>query len=354
MLFRTSHIQPDETVFFFPTFGHATPGPNGCQPSGWKISIHGWIFEPARDSIKRRAALSIMRRVLKMDKADAATQLFKERAHLLLVDSKRGKQITIRLGNSEHALPKSAANGHFQQSIEIPTGVVAELIDARQPHPQWLPFQAVTPDSENREFSGRVQLIPTTGLSVITDIDDTIKLSDVQNRRELMRNTFLREFRSVAGMADVYRAWANTGYSFHYVSGSPWQLYQPLSEFLQRERFPDGSVHFRKFRVKDRNALNLIASPEDAKRQAIAEILQAFPNRSFILVGDSGEQDPETYGSFAREFPDQVRRIFIRNVSGESSNSGRLQNAFAGVPLGNWSVFDHAEEMLQHSPVFIE
>ena len=289
-----------------------------------------------------------------MDKADAATQLFKERVRLLLVDNKRGKQITIRVGESEYNLPKSKANGHFQQTIEIPSDDVGELIAAGQPHPQWLSFQAVTPDSENCEFIGRVQLIPANGVSVITDIDDTIKLSDVQDRRELLRNTFLREFRSVPGMADVYQTWADAGACFHYVSGSPWQLFQPLSGFLQRDRFPDGSVHFRKFRVKDRNVLNLIASPEDAKREAIAAILRAFPKRSFILVGDSGEQDPETYGQFARECPNQVRHIFIRNVTRESRGSDRFRNAFADLPSGNWTVFDDAEEMVECSRAIVE
>ncbi len=46
------------------------------------------------------------------------------------------------------------------------------------------------------------------------------------------------------------RVWVHTNRSlfasFHYVSGGPWQLYNPLAEFLiKKEGFPAGSFHMR-------------------------------------------------------------------------------------------------------------
>ena len=51
------------------------------------------------------------------------------------------------------------------------------------------------------------------------------------------------------------------------------------------------------------------------KTGVIERILADFPRRRFLLVGDSGEQDPEIYGAIARKHPEQVERIFIRNVA---------------------------------------
>ena len=125
-----------------------------------------------------------------------------------------------------------------------------------------------------REFFGVVHLIPSEGISVISDIDDTIKVSDVTNKKELIRNTFLRPFRAVEGMADTYRCWADQGVVFHLVSSSPWQLYEPLARFLAESGFPESTFHLKRFRLTDRTAFNLLADPLTTKPQAIEPILR--------------------------------------------------------------------------------
>ena len=77
-------------------------------------------------------------------------------------------------------------------------------------------------------------LVPPEGLSIISDIDDTVKVSNVLNKRELLANTFLREFTPIEGMAALFRRWGRAhGAVFHYVSASPWQLQPELQAFLQ-------------------------------------------------------------------------------------------------------------------------
>ena len=61
--------------------------------------------------------------------------------------------------------------------------------------------------------------------------------------------------------------------------------------------------------------------------------------RSLVLVGDSGERDPEIYGSVARQYPKRVRRIFIRAVKGEKPDDERFLKAFKDVPRDKWLVF---------------
>ena len=63
----------------------------------------------------------------------------------------------------------------------------------------------------------------------------------------------------------------------------------------------------------------ILSAPAERKRQGIADVLESFPDSRFLLIGDSGEQDMELYASFARERPEQVLAIFIRDAGGDRS-----------------------------------
>ena len=191
-----------------------------------------------------------------------------------------------------------------------------------------------------RTPAAEIRLIGEEGMSIISDIDDTIKISDVTNRRKLFANTFVRDFRVAPKMAEAYRRWASAGASFHYVSASPWQLFDPLSALLADHRFPAGSVHLRNFRLKDLSLIDFVTDTDVAKRKVAEKLLRDFPRRQFVLVGDSGERDPEMYVGLALDFPAQVRHIFIRNVTGEQRDSKRFRSAFHGVPDDKWTLFD--------------
>ena len=181
---------------------------------------------------------------------------------------------------------------------------------------------------------------------MISDIDDTIKVTNVGDHREMLANTFLREFRSVPSMATVYRRWAEAGACFHYVSSSPWQLFQPLCDLFNRHSFPAGSVHLRKFWVRELKTLENLAGSEEGKSKEILRILSVYPQRTFVFVGDSGEKDVEMYGDLARRFSHRVARIYIRNVTVDSPDSDRFTKVFAEVPRKRWMLFDEASELL--------
>jgi phosphatidate phosphatase APP1 len=151
-------------------------------------------------------------------------------------------------------------------------------------------------------------------------------------------------------MPELYREWARAGVVFHYLSASPWQLYGPLAEFRRAEGFPAGLFHLKLFRLKDSTALDLFGSQERYKSGVIERILADFPDRRFILVGDSGEQDPEIYAAAARKHPDQVVRIFIRDAGEVGGDAGRFRAAFDGMPEDRWRVFRIPEELVGALP----
>jgi phosphatidate phosphatase APP1 len=135
-------------------------------------------------------------------------------------------------------------------------------------------------------------------------------------------------------MSDEYRSLTNT--SFHYVSGGPWQLYQPLSEFLKAEGFPAGTFHLnyfpKNFLAHDSRMLLLdsiagsLGRTYDHKVEQISRLMQRFPRREFILVGDSGELDVEVYRRMRDLCGRRVREIWIRDVvNDEAVNKFRLE-----------------------------
>jgi len=161
--------------------------------------------------------------------------------------------------------------------------------------------------------TGKVLLYPRRGLSIVSDIDDTIKDSQVGDRKELLANTFLRKFRSIEGMADLYSDWAGQGAAFHYVSSSPWQLLEALKSFSDEDGFPNGSMHLRNFRLRDQLLRKLVLR-RNGKIIAIRNLLQALPERDFVLIGDSGEKDPKIYRKICKQYPGRVKAVFIRDL----------------------------------------
>jgi hypothetical protein len=167
------------------------------------------------------------------------------------------------------------------------------------------------------------------GWSVVTDIDDTVKITDVPNRRETVLNTFARPFRTVEGVADAFAAWSRRfDPDWHYVSGGPWQLWAALEEFRVEAGLPMGSWHMQEFRAKDRSALRFLGAPVKHKVAEIRQFIRMDPTRRFILVGDSGQGDPEIYGQVAREFPGRIAWIWIRELGDAGADAPRYEKAF--------------------------
>ena len=330
-----AQVKSDEEIVFFPTYAHLSEG-----GSEWLVPIHGWIFEPETNSFLRRAALNELRDRLELDPEAEETKIFESRVRWLLVDNERDKVVSVTIGDKSHPLGASGEDGRFMKTLRFPVDEIRRLAPEGR-----IEFRAVLPEGDERTFAGSVWLVEPEGLSVISDIDDTVKITEVTDKTKLIRNTFFREFAAVDGMAPLYRKWAAQGAVFHFVSSSPWQLYEPLRELMNESGFPEAAWHLKPFRVKDVSARSLFADPTEYKLTTIEKVLKAFPQRWFILVGDSGEKDPEIYGELARRHPEQIEAIYIRDVTGEGREAERCENAMHGVPGGKWRVFTEAGEL---------
>lgn len=324
-LARARALRRDEQVMFVPAVARWLDGQRV------EVDLHAWVYERER----RRGVQALFARYLGLDRATLSAEdraRFDARCALFLTDSERGKVIDVAFDaplREVHALPATDAAGRSQVRVVVDARALPG--DARTLH-----FHARLTAGDPRQFAGHALLVPEQGLSVISDIDDTVKITQVNDRREMLLNTFVRRFEAAPGLPEHFRRLARVaGTRFHYLSASPFQLAPPLQDFLRDEAFPPGSLHLR----ESTRWNTLIPGSGDSRAHklgVIAQLLADFPQRRFLLVGDSGEADPEIYAQAAREHSKRIAAIVIRDVNGEGRRAARFQQSFAGLTDKLW------------------
>ncbi|KAI0642090.1 hypothetical protein C8Q79DRAFT_918503 [Trametes meyenii] len=212
--------------------------------------------------------------------------------------------------------------------------VVAELLAPPSPGPA-TPVNSQGPPRYPAPLYGPVTTstsisIPLSHASirVISDIDDTVKQSGILGgARAVFHNVFVKDLRDsvIRGMGDWYTSMWKRGVRFHYVSNGPFELLPVVNEFFRISRLPPGSIRLRSY--GGRSLFNgLLSAPAMRKRTGVLDVLNHFPDARFILVGDSGEQDLELYAEIARERPDQILGIFIRDAGARGDGAEPLDD----------------------------
>ncbi len=164
--------------------------------------------------------------------------------------------------------------------------------------------------------------LPSAQFVVISDIDDTVLRTDMAHLLHMARSVFLGNARTrlpFPGVAALYRAlFAGAGGQEYnplfYVSSSPWNLYDLLAQFFHLHHIPVGPVLFlRDWGLTEHEMLPV--HNKNYKLKVIQQMLAFYPRLPFILLGDSGQEDPEIYTQIVDENPRRVLAVYIRNVS---------------------------------------
>jgi phosphatidate phosphatase APP1 len=184
-------------------------------------------------------------------------------------------------------------------------------------------------------------------VTVVSDIDDTIKDTHLWAfgiRHFLLNANAFFASQPIPGMPETYRRWRGRGCDFIYVSAksdTPAHRLQTC-QFIDRSNLPHGKLFLRP--AETIHLFNKLATPT-YKCERISPLIAGAPGRRFILVGDSGEYDPESYGMLARKFGDRIAAIYIRQATNEPIGSLRYAKAFQNVPPGRWRLFCHPAEL---------
>ena len=328
-----STLRPEEALVLLPAAAHRSE--DGRQ---WVVPLHAWVYVPQNSHVRRGAIAELLKLKHGLEVTSSSAPFFDARVNLLLADNKDGRTIVVDVAGTRATLPPTEDNGHARGEVRIP-------VTFATPDGAILPIRAGLPASASRPVETSAHLIGPTGLSIISDIDDTVKITHVLDRGRMWEATFYKPFEAVDGMPGTYRKLSATGAPIHYVSSSPWHLAEPLLEFLTAKGLPVSSITLKHFRLKDRTALNILLPGSETKPPEIEAILTRYPGRNFILIGDSGEDDPEVYGEALRRHPKQIARIYIRNVTGAKREDARFAEAFASVEAAQWVLFDDPGEI---------
>lgn len=310
-----------ENVLFYPAYGIR-------EGTDWKIELRVWVYE-------ERALAEVIASSMASsfgDITEAQLNVFRKQFRHFLADSETRERIEFTFENDPQAevwslkdsdgkALTSDANGNIIGTLRLSEVRAKELLTAQKSEQGWLTIKAV---SKGHEGVGRIQLIEPEGLSIISDIDDTLKITEIPAGAQVVtRNIFLRKFVATTELRSVFET--NPDAQVHYVSAGPWQLFEPLSLELiaADELLPEGTFHMRTLRTnlltvsswKDINSV--LFNKEGTLEHKVTEIsrlMKDFPSRKFLLLGDSGEMDPEVYRKIQETFPEQVQEVLIRDV----------------------------------------
>lgn len=177
-------------------------------------------------------------------------------------------------------------------------------------------------------FTLALMLSLTSGYAktlVVTDVDDTVKVTDVLNTKNTIYNALFSKA-AFSGMAELYRQMDTKENTFYYISGSPTFIEERVSSFLDFNNFPQRSNLVLK------KGLN---SPTyDYKVAAITKIVQEMNPDKIILIGDDTEHDPEIYETINNKFPNKVESIYIRAVQDRQlPKLANIRNFFSAVEV---------------------
>jgi phosphatidate phosphatase APP1 len=183
--------------------------------------------------------------------------------------------------------------------------------------PGWHRIHAEAGDAQDE--IGLLLVPPENVYGVISDVDDTLLISQVTRKWQLLINTLLRnplQRLVVPGIAHLYRSLLERNPQPHcapmfYLSATPRQLHLPLQAILDHNDLPKGVLVTKRV-TNDRSSESL--NQFVYKFAKIEEILELVPHARFVLIGDDGEHDPEVFESVREYYPDRIEAIWIRRV----------------------------------------
>lgn len=156
--------------------------------------------------------------------------------------------------------------------------------------------------------------------AVISDLDDTVIESSVFNRLTHVRLTLFKDAAGrtpVAGVTPLYQRLVKGpsgkgANPIFYLSRSGWNLNALFEAFLDHHGLPPGPMYLRDLSLREAKSITL--GSQHHKIDFIRYLLRTYENLPVVLIGDSGQRDPETYWQIAMENPGRIKAIYLHDV----------------------------------------
>ncbi|KAG6043335.1 hypothetical protein E4U39_004666 [Claviceps sp. Clav50 group G5] len=316
-----------------------------CPCAGiWQAEFVAAVFKRKDKPKVIDMVTSVLRAVGLTDDAPERRRI-EERVLPFLWDICPGKIVTAVQQSSKLNLGPSSANGLSSKLVAVPNSQTGSLVRVSTKL-----GGGIGSITEMQTFyAGK------DGWGVISDIDDTIKVTMTSDPVGILRETFVNTPSPIVGMPELYaeiKSFLPQDTTWFYLSASPYNLYPFLKQF-RKQYYPPGTLILRDSSWKTIAGLltALTVGTQEYKVDRMKKICGWFPMRKMIAIGDSTQSDPEAYGEIYRSSPNWIRLILIRKATNiaeigidEKNKAERFEAAFKGVPRHAWHVFEDPAE----------
>jgi hypothetical protein len=185
-----------EELMLFPNIGFQR------KDNKWRLNVHGWRFQASkRNKFLGESSSTIAERIARLLATSEQIVYYNDtfqpnRLKPFMVQDKQQEEILIIIGTKYNYTTKTDSEGQFRTSFIIPNEDVQELKQTLK-NDQVIKYKAMGDNADLWE--GHIVLLERRGLSIVSDIDDTIKISEVLDKIRLVANTFIHGFRVVEG-----------------------------------------------------------------------------------------------------------------------------------------------------------
>jgi hypothetical protein len=329
------------------------------QTNEWEAEFVAAVFEQHESKSISEAVDGVAKKI-GLEQNDEAKKTIESRMHPFLQDILPGRQVLALHGVDKPGDKTTPATATLTLGPGGHNGISSDRRGL--PHSAdgtRVPAVANVPEGVTGMLRMTTFFAEPEGWGVISDIDDSIKITMTSDPIGILRSTFVSEPTPIAGMPELY-AWLQQLIGprspFFYLSASPYNLY-PFLHAFRNAHYPHGQIILRDASWMSLPGLlsNLTLGTHEYKVDRIRKINSWLPRRKFICIGDSTQSDPETYGDIYRAFPGWVHCILIRKVTNismvgieEKNEPSRFEKAFQGVPTSVWHIFEDPKECYQH------
>lgn len=246
----------------------------------------------------------------------------------------------------------SNEEGLFETQISVPIPVDGKSDYATL---TLMEDEGITAEEKTRSIqifriSGRRQI------GIISDIDDTVIISHATSLGKklwlsISKNAYTR--RPFPGVSDFYALLSNQGQNpVFYVSSSDWNLFDLIQDFLAYRKIPAGPILLKDPHVNLRNIWKSGGGNHNHKLEKISMLLALLPTMKFILIGDSGQHDPELYTEIIEKHPNRIKAVYIRRIKKvDEEREDELNQYNPEIPIA-W--VQHSSEAIAHAKIFLE
>ncbi|KAK0741316.1 hypothetical protein B0T18DRAFT_353935 [Schizothecium vesticola] len=315
----------------------------------WHAEFVSAVFE-TKTSARLVDYVGDVASLVNISKGDAEEAVIEERIVPFVMDIQPGRQVKVNYGGRADAKLKLGPGGRHGISSDL-----KRVPDPAAKGDLLAVSEADVPVGATGILHMKTVYAEPEGWAVLSDVDDTIKVTMTSDPAGILRSTFVSKPTPVAGMPELYAYLATLVTQtapWFYLSASPYNLYPFLSEFRD-QHYPHGQLILRDSSWMTISGLlsNLTLGTEQYKLDRLKKVHRWLPKRKMILIGDSTQSDPEAYGAAFRAFPGWIKLILIRKVDDiaavgieEKNAPKRFEDAFEGVPRDMWHVFESPSE----------